>query len=69
MFALYHRDVHGGGGQVIDVSLFESLFSLLGPLPAEYAALGTTARAQRQPIEERRPARLLPHQRRTGGLP
>jgi crotonobetainyl-CoA:carnitine CoA-transferase CaiB-like acyl-CoA transferase len=40
MFALYHRDVHGGGGQVIDVSLFESLFSLLGPLPAEYHALG-----------------------------
>ena len=25
-------------GQVIDASLFESLFSLLGPLPAEYAA-------------------------------
>jgi crotonobetainyl-CoA:carnitine CoA-transferase CaiB-like acyl-CoA transferase len=40
MFALYHRDVHGAGGQVIDVSLFESLFSLLGPLPAEYRALG-----------------------------
>jgi len=40
MFALYHRDVHDGGGQVIDVSLFESLFSLLGPLPAEYHALG-----------------------------
>jgi formyl-CoA transferase len=40
MFALYHRDVHGGGGQVVDVSLFESLFSLLGPLAAEYAALG-----------------------------
>ena len=40
MFALYHRDLHGGGGQVIDVALFESLFSLLGPLPAEYAALG-----------------------------
>ncbi len=42
MFALYHRDVHGGSGQVIDVSLFESLFSLLGPLSAEYAALGQT---------------------------
>ncbi len=42
MFALYHRDVHGGSGQVIDLSLFESLFSLLGPLPAEYAALGQT---------------------------
>jgi crotonobetainyl-CoA:carnitine CoA-transferase CaiB-like acyl-CoA transferase len=41
MFALYHRDVHGGEGQVIDVSLFESLFSLLGPLGAEYAAHGT----------------------------
>jgi crotonobetainyl-CoA:carnitine CoA-transferase CaiB-like acyl-CoA transferase len=40
MFALYHRDVHGGGGQVVDVALFESLFSLLGPLPAEYASLG-----------------------------
>ena len=42
MFALYHRDARGGRGQVVDVSLFESLFSLLGPLPAEYAALGTT---------------------------
>ena len=41
MFALYDRDAHGGAGQVIDVALFESLFSLLGPLPAEYAALGT----------------------------
>lgn len=29
-----------GHGQVIDASLFESLFSLLGPLPAEYASLG-----------------------------
>jgi crotonobetainyl-CoA:carnitine CoA-transferase CaiB-like acyl-CoA transferase len=44
MFALYHRDVHGASGQVIDLSLFESLFSLLGPLPAEYAALGRTRR-------------------------
>jgi crotonobetainyl-CoA:carnitine CoA-transferase CaiB-like acyl-CoA transferase len=40
MFALYDRDVHGGTGQVIDVALFESLFSLLGPLAAEYAAMG-----------------------------
>jgi crotonobetainyl-CoA:carnitine CoA-transferase CaiB-like acyl-CoA transferase len=42
MFALYHRDVHNVPGQIIDVSLFESLFSLLGPLSAEYAALGKT---------------------------
>ena len=44
MYALYHRDVHGAGGQVIDVSLFESLFSLLGPLGAEYAATGRQRR-------------------------
>jgi len=41
MFALYDRDVHGGAGQVVDVALFESLFSMLGPLAAEYAAHGT----------------------------
>jgi crotonobetainyl-CoA:carnitine CoA-transferase CaiB-like acyl-CoA transferase len=40
MFALYHRNAHGGRGQCIDISLFESLFSLLGPLPAEHAATG-----------------------------
>ena len=44
MFALRHRDAHGAPGQVIDLSLFESLFSLLGPLPAEYAAQGTVRR-------------------------
>lgn len=41
MFALYHRDAHGGSGQLVDVSLFESLFSLLGPLPADYAMSDT----------------------------
>lgn len=40
LMALYHRDQHGGRGQVIDVALFESIFSVLGPLAAEYAALG-----------------------------
>ena len=44
MFALYHRDLHGGAGQVIDLSLFESLFSLLGPLAAEYSTLGRQRR-------------------------
>ena len=44
MFALYHRDVHGAGGQVIDVSLFESLFSLLGPQAAEYSVTGRLRR-------------------------
>jgi crotonobetainyl-CoA:carnitine CoA-transferase CaiB-like acyl-CoA transferase len=40
MLALYQRDVNKGEGQVVDVSLFESLFSVLGPLPAEYAGFG-----------------------------
>jgi crotonobetainyl-CoA:carnitine CoA-transferase CaiB-like acyl-CoA transferase len=40
MLALYQRDAHNGEGQSIDVSLFESLFSMLGPLAAEYATLG-----------------------------
>jgi len=32
MFAVYHRDIVGTGkGQMIDVSLWESLFSMLGP--------------------------------------
>lgn len=38
--ALYHRDVHDGPGQVIDLSLLESLMPLLGPLPSAYDQLG-----------------------------
>jgi len=40
MVALHHRNVRGGPGQVIDLSLFEALFQTLGPLPAVYQALG-----------------------------
>lgn len=36
MVALYHRDVHGGPGQVIDAALYESLFGILGPLPSHW---------------------------------
>lgn len=39
MIALHHRDA-GGRGQVIDLSLLEPLFSLLGPLAAEYGLTG-----------------------------
>jgi crotonobetainyl-CoA:carnitine CoA-transferase CaiB-like acyl-CoA transferase len=39
--ALYHRDVHEGPGQTIDVSLYESVLSLLGPLPTLYRHNGT----------------------------
>ena len=40
MFALYHRDVNDGGGQYIDASLIEPIFSLLGPQPLRYDQLG-----------------------------
>lgn len=40
LMALYHRDLHAAPGQTIDVSLFEAVFSVLGPLAAEYAATG-----------------------------
>ncbi|MGH7908684.1 MAG: CoA transferase, partial [Thermodesulfobacteriota bacterium] len=36
---LRHRD-HSGTGQVVDLSLLEPLFSLLGPLAAEYRLIG-----------------------------
>ncbi len=39
MVALHHR-VQSGKGQVIDLDLFEPLFSMLGPLVAEYDVLG-----------------------------
>ncbi len=41
MFALYHRDALGGGkGQVIDLALYEPLFTMLGPQAARYLIEG-----------------------------
>ncbi len=40
MMALYHRDVHGKPGQVIDLSIFESIFAAIGPQAIEYDQLG-----------------------------
>jgi crotonobetainyl-CoA:carnitine CoA-transferase CaiB-like acyl-CoA transferase len=41
MFALYERDAKGSGkGQVIDLSIYEPLFSLLGYQPTLYDQLG-----------------------------
>ena len=39
--ALRHRDQIGGRGQVLDISLYEPLLSVLGPAAAEYALDGT----------------------------
>lgn len=38
--ALYHRDAHGGEGQVIDVALYESVFNVMESLLPEYDAFG-----------------------------
>ncbi len=38
--ALYWRDAKGGKGQIIDLSLYESLMQLLGPLPLAWDQLG-----------------------------
>jgi formyl-CoA transferase len=42
MFALYDRDAKGSGlGQYIDLSIYEPLFSVLGPQPTVFDQLGT----------------------------
>lgn len=46
MVALYHRDVHGAPGQVIDSALYESLFGILGPLPSQWDQNGEMQRRQ-----------------------
>jgi formyl-CoA transferase len=38
--ALYHRKVHGGQGQVIDVALHEAVFNVMESLIPEYSAFG-----------------------------
>ena len=44
MLALYHRDANGGGGQVIDISLTESLLPLMEPTLLDWDQLGTDLR-------------------------
>ena len=46
MIALYWRDARGGEGQVIDLSLYEPLFSILGPRITEYQQLGVVQERQ-----------------------
>jgi crotonobetainyl-CoA:carnitine CoA-transferase CaiB-like acyl-CoA transferase len=52
MLALYHRDANGGSGQVVDLALYEGLFTLLGPHVVDYDQLGV--------VQERRGS-LVPH--------
>ena len=50
LVALHHRNVHGGGGQFIDLALYEGLFSLLGPQVIDFDQLGL--------VQERQGSRL-----------
>jgi crotonobetainyl-CoA:carnitine CoA-transferase CaiB-like acyl-CoA transferase len=40
MMALYHRDAHGGQGQVIDLAIIEPILTVLGAQPTVYDQLG-----------------------------
>lgn len=40
LLALYHRDVHGGKGQFIDLAIYEGVFNLMGPTVIDYGLLG-----------------------------
>lgn len=42
--ALYWRDLRGGTGQMIDLTLYEPLFSILGPQVTEYTQTGVVQR-------------------------
>ena len=47
MIALYHRDVHGGPGQLIDNAASETILRLVGEWTIPGAALGVPLRAKR----------------------
>ncbi|HEY8449274.1 MAG TPA: CoA transferase [Bacillota bacterium] len=40
MFALYHRDVRGGEGQMIDLAIYEPIMTIVGAQPTIYEQLG-----------------------------
>lgn len=44
LMALYHRHVHGGGGQVIDLAIIEPILTILGPQPIVFDQLGIVQR-------------------------
>jgi crotonobetainyl-CoA:carnitine CoA-transferase CaiB-like acyl-CoA transferase len=46
LMALYHRDLRGGGGQEIDVSILEPMMLAVGPGPTYYDQLGVVQQRQ-----------------------
>jgi crotonobetainyl-CoA:carnitine CoA-transferase CaiB-like acyl-CoA transferase len=49
LLALYDRDVHGGRGQVVDVSITEACYAMLDSIVPEYGKLGVV----REPVGNR----------------
>lgn len=55
MFAIYHRDNHGGAGQEIDVSLYEPLFRLVESQVIGFDQLGIVKQRQGNRLAEDSP--------------
>ena len=69
MVALREVEVNGGKGQMLDLPLFDPLFSVLGPQAANHKLTGEVKVRTRQPLDQRRAAQRLPHEGRPLGLP
>ena len=61
MLALYRRGTDGDG-QVIDLSIYEPLLTVLGAQATIYDQLARS-RSHRQPVHQQRPTQYVPHQR------
>ncbi|WP_404302566.1 CaiB/BaiF CoA transferase family protein [Alicycliphilus denitrificans] len=62
MMALYHRKVHGGAGQVIDVALHEAVFNCMESLIPEYSAFGAVREAAGSALPGIAPSNAYPCQ-------
>ena len=62
MMALYHRQVHGGAGQVIDVALHEAVFNVMESLLPEYSAFGAVREAAGSALPGIAPSNAYPCQ-------
>jgi crotonobetainyl-CoA:carnitine CoA-transferase CaiB-like acyl-CoA transferase len=49
--AVYHRDVNGGEGQMVDVAIYESIFNMMESTLAEYDKLGHIRERQGAKLE------------------
>ena len=62
MMALYHRQVHGGAGQVIDVAVHEAVFNVMESLIPEYSAFGVVREAAGSALPGIAPSNAYPCQ-------